>query len=248
MRANRTAADAKFSSSVPAGKFSCAPVRRKNRRERRLPSVQICLNARAATAKIAHQLRTLEIAVLTLLAGIVFAAAEPPELQQLRSQLKTAQNANDKPAIIELSRRVVAIAPNDSDTWDTLAQTQLEIEDLDDLERTLDGWQKAFRRPPAAIEDFRAGLCFKREDYQCAPCVSHLSSSTRVPLPSNRIRNLAKPNGDAQRRAERVRCSVELDPRAVPYGASSSRTTCRTTSRVDRPWTCSSSASLIRVW
>jgi tetratricopeptide (TPR) repeat protein len=125
------------------------------------------LNAHAGTAKIAHQLRTLRIAVLTLLAASAF-AAKPPELQQLRSQLKTAQDANDKPAIIELSRRIVAIEPNDSDTWDTLAQTQLEIEDLDGLERTLDGWQKAFRRPPAAIEDFRAALCFKREDYQCA--------------------------------------------------------------------------------
>jgi tetratricopeptide (TPR) repeat protein len=126
------------------------------------------LNARTATAKIADQLRTLGIAVLTLLAAIAFAAAETSELEQLRSQLKTAQNANDKPAIIELSRRLVAIAPNDSDTWDTLAQTQLEIEDLNGLEQTLDGWQKAFRRLPAAIEDFRAGLCFKHEDYQCA--------------------------------------------------------------------------------
>src|SRR5207245_2110938 len=102
--------------------------------------------ARATTAKIAHQLRTLGIAVLTLLAGIVFAAAESSQLQQLRSQLKTAQDATDRPAIVELSRRIVAIAPNDSDTWDTLAQTQLEIEDLNGLERTLDGWQKAFRR------------------------------------------------------------------------------------------------------
>ena len=125
------------------------------------------LNGDIAPAKIAHQLRTLGIAVLTLLAAIAF-AADPPELQQLRSQLKTAQDANDKPAIIELSRRIVAIAPNDSDTWDTLAQTQLEMEDLDGLERTLDAWQKALRRPPAAIEDFRGGLCFKREDYQCA--------------------------------------------------------------------------------
>jgi len=96
------------------------------------------------------------------------AAAEAPGLQQLRTQLKTAQEANDKPAIIELSRRIVAIAPNDSDTWDTLAQTQLETDDLDGLGRTLDAWRKAFQRPPAAIGDFRAGLCFKRGDYQCA--------------------------------------------------------------------------------
>lgn len=120
------------------------------------------------TAKIAHQLRTLGIAVLILLASTSLGAAKPLELQQLRNQLKTAQDANDKPAIIELSRRVVAMAPDDSDAWGTLAQTQLEIEDLDGLQQTLDAWQKAFRRPPAAIEDFRAGLCFKREDYRCA--------------------------------------------------------------------------------
>jgi hypothetical protein len=126
------------------------------------------LNARAATAKIADQLRTLGIAVLTLLVGTALPAAEAPELQQFRIQLKTAQGANDKPAIIELSRRIVAIAPNDSKTWDTLAQTQLDNEDLDGLERTLDTWQKSFRRPPAAIDDFRASLCFQRKDYPCA--------------------------------------------------------------------------------
>jgi tetratricopeptide (TPR) repeat protein len=126
------------------------------------------LNARAATAKIADQLRTLGIAVLILLVGAVLRATEAPELQQLRIQLKTAQDADDKPAIIELSQRIVGIAPNDSNTWETLAQTQLDNEDLDGLERTLDAWQKSFRRPPAAIDDFRASLCFEHKDYQCA--------------------------------------------------------------------------------
>jgi predicted Zn-dependent protease len=119
-------------------------------------------------AKIANHLRTLAIAVLIMLTGSAFATAEAPELQQLRDQLKKAQDAEDKPAIIELSRRIVAIVPNDSDMWDMLAQTQLESEELDGLERTLNEWQKASRRPTAAIEDFRAGLCFKRKDYQCA--------------------------------------------------------------------------------
>jgi tetratricopeptide (TPR) repeat protein len=126
------------------------------------------LNARAATAKIADQLRTLGIAVLTLLVGTALPSAEAPELQQLRVQLKTAQEADDKPAIIELSQRIVAIAPNDSNTWETLAQTQLDNEDLDGLERTLDAWQKSFRRAHPAIDDFRASLCFARKDYQCA--------------------------------------------------------------------------------
>src|SRR5215471_6461588 len=119
-------------------------------------------------SKIANHLRTFAITVLILLAGSAFAAREAPQLQQLRDQLKKAQEAEDKPAIIELSQRIVAIVPNDSNTWDTLAQTQLENEELDDLERTLEAWQKAFKKPPAAIEDFRAGLCFKRKDYQCA--------------------------------------------------------------------------------
>jgi tetratricopeptide (TPR) repeat protein len=113
-------------------------------------------------------LRTFAIAVLILLTANAFAATKAPELQQLRDQLKKAQDAEDKPAIIELSRRIVAIAPNDAGTWNRLAQTQFETEELDGLARTLDAWQRAFKRPPAAIEDFRAELCFKREDYQCA--------------------------------------------------------------------------------
>ena len=126
------------------------------------------MNRWIAMSKIANHLRTFPIAVLILLTGSAFAATEAPELQQLRDQLQKAQNAEDKPAIIELSQRIVAISPKESETWDTLAQTQLESEELDGLERTLDGWHKAFPRPPAAIEDFRAGLCFKRKDYQCA--------------------------------------------------------------------------------
>jgi tetratricopeptide (TPR) repeat protein len=119
-------------------------------------------------AKIATHLRTFALALGILLTASAFAAAENSQLQQLRDQLKKAQEAEDKPAIIELSRRMVAIVPNDAGTWNTLAQTQLEIEELDGLQRTLDAWQKATKRPPAAIEDFRAELCFKREDYRCA--------------------------------------------------------------------------------
>ena len=126
------------------------------------------MNRCGALSKIANHLRTFAIAVLILLTGSAFGATEAPELQQLRGQLKKAQDAEDKPAIIELSQRIVATAPNDSNTWDTLAQTQLETEDLDGLERTLDAWQKAFKKPSAAIEDFRGGLCFKRKDYRCA--------------------------------------------------------------------------------
>ena len=90
------------------------------------------------------------------------------EVSQLRHQLQAAKDAADKPAIIELSRRILAIAPNNSDVWDTLAQTELETDDWDRLEQTLDAWQKAVRQPPAAIEDFRGALCFRLRDYQSA--------------------------------------------------------------------------------
>jgi hypothetical protein len=68
-------------------------------------------------------LRTFAIAVLTLLASTCFAlGTEAPDVRQLQDQLKKAQDAGDNPAMIELSR-FVAIALNDSETWDTLAQT-----------------------------------------------------------------------------------------------------------------------------
>lgn len=89
-------------------------------------------------------------------------------LSQLRVQLQAAQEATDNPAIIELSRRILAIAPNDSNIWDTLARAQLERDDLDRLEQTLDAWQKAVRHPPPAIEDFRGDLASRRKDYQSA--------------------------------------------------------------------------------
>ena len=44
------------------------------------------------------------------------------EVSQLRTQLEAAKDAADKPAIIELSRRILAITPNDSGVWETLAQ------------------------------------------------------------------------------------------------------------------------------
>jgi tetratricopeptide (TPR) repeat protein len=90
------------------------------------------------------------------------------EVSQLRTQLEAAKGAADRPAIIELSRRILAITPQDSNVWETLAQTELETEDWDRLEQTLDAWQKTVRRPPATIEDFRGDLSFRRKDYQNA--------------------------------------------------------------------------------
>jgi tetratricopeptide (TPR) repeat protein len=82
----------------------------------------------------------------------------PNNLSELRAQLATAEEAEDKPAIVELSRRIVALAPNDAGAWEKIARTQFELKDFDRLAGTLDAWQKAMKQPPAAIEDFRGDL------------------------------------------------------------------------------------------
>ena len=111
----------------------------------------------------------------------------------MRAQLQAAEDAADKPAIIELSRRILAITPNDSDVWETLAQTELETEDWDRLEQTLDAWQKAVRHPPAAIEDFRGDLAIRLKDYQNAErhWLAFLASKPRPADAATEYDNLA---------------------------------------------------------
>lgn len=90
------------------------------------------------------------------------------DISQLRKQLAVAEEAADKPAIIELSRRIVAIAPNDTAIWEKLAHAQFAIEDYDRCEQTLQAWQKAIKPPPTVIEDFRGDIAVKIHDYQAA--------------------------------------------------------------------------------
>jgi tetratricopeptide (TPR) repeat protein len=94
--------------------------------------------------------------------------AEGSDLSRLHTELSKAEEASDRAAIIELSRRIVAIAPNETSTWETLVQTQLEAQEFDDAVTSLDAWQKAVKRPPAAIEDFRGDVFAHRKDYQNA--------------------------------------------------------------------------------
>ena len=106
------------------------------------------------------------------------------DVSQLRKQLAVAEDADDKPTIIELNRRIVAIVPSDSNAWENIAQGQFEIEDYDRLGETLEAWQKAVKRPPAAIEDFRGDLAVKLKDY--ANAERHwLAFLARKPSPGN---------------------------------------------------------------
>jgi tetratricopeptide (TPR) repeat protein len=139
------------------------------------------------------RLLTLTSLVALCISSVITGFGAGPEVSQLRNQLQAAKDAADKPAVIELSRRILAITPNDSGVWDTLAQTELETEDWDRLEQTLDAWKKAVRQPPARIENFQGALCFRRRDYQCAErhWLAYLASKPRPADAATDYDNLA---------------------------------------------------------
>ena len=86
----------------------------------------------------------------------------------MRKQLQAAEEASDNPAIVELSRRIVDADPNDSETWETLATKQLELDDLDRCAATLDAWQAHVHPRPKKIDDLRGDLAMARKDDQSA--------------------------------------------------------------------------------
>ncbi|MBV9490249.1 MAG: hypothetical protein JO069_11070 [Verrucomicrobia bacterium] len=87
-----------------------------------------------------------------------------PEVSGLRRQLTAAEEAKDKPAIIELSRRIVEMAPQDAQTWETLARTQIALKDYDRCALVLDAWEQAMRPRPAVLDDLRGDLAKGRGD------------------------------------------------------------------------------------
>jgi tetratricopeptide (TPR) repeat protein len=98
----------------------------------------------------------------------VFHPAGAEDLPVLRRQLQAAESASDNPAMVELSRRIVDADPNDSQTWETLAKTQLELDDLDRCAATLEAWQARVQPRPKVIDDIRGDLAMARKDYKTA--------------------------------------------------------------------------------
>jgi tetratricopeptide (TPR) repeat protein len=100
--------------------------------------------------------------------AVVFLQASEADVKVLRKQLQAAEDASDNSAIVELSRRIVEMDPNDSETWETLANKQLELEDLDRCAATLDAWQTRVRPRPAVIDNIRGDLALSRKDNRAA--------------------------------------------------------------------------------
>ena len=86
----------------------------------------------------------------------------------VRKQLAAAQEVTDKPAIIELSRRIVEADPQDSTTWETLARTQFEVAEYDRCTATLNAWANAVKPTPAVLDDLRGDVAEARKDHKAA--------------------------------------------------------------------------------
>ena len=68
-------------------------------------------------------LRVLVVGVLMSAGGLSRGA--DAGVWELRKQLAAAQDETDKPAIIELSLRIVEADPQDSKAWETLVRSEL---------------------------------------------------------------------------------------------------------------------------
>lgn len=90
------------------------------------------------------------------------------DLSPLRAQLAKAEEADDKAAVIELGRRILATAPKENALWEKVARAQIDTKDFERCAQTLDAWEKAVKPPPAAIEDFRGDLAFTKKEYENA--------------------------------------------------------------------------------
>ncbi len=77
---------------------------------------------------------------------------------EVRQQLAAAREKTDKPAIIELSWRILEAEPRDSETWELLARTQFELADYDRCTAALNAWEEAVKPRPAVLDDLRGDV------------------------------------------------------------------------------------------
>ena len=152
--------------------------------------------------------RVLVLGVLVSAGGLVHRAEA--DVWELRKQLAAAQDATDKPAIIELSVRIVGADPQDSKAWETLARAELESGEYDRCAATLDAWEKTAPSRPTVIDDLRGDLAEARKDYGAAERYWRQRIAAR-PTAADTLEKLA----DLCARQERWRDAVEFRTQAL---------------------------------
>ena len=103
-------------------------------------------------------------------------------LPQLRVQLAASEKAEDEAAVVELSRHILEITPNDSGLWEKRARKQLKLKDYDRCDATLNLWEKAVRPRPAVIEDLRGDVAYEQDGFKKAEQQSLVEKLEAVPV------------------------------------------------------------------
>ena len=150
-----------------------------------------------------EQDRATSVSVCVLVVGILMSAGgmshgAGADVQELRRQLAAAQDATDKPAIIELSSRIVEADSQDSKAWETLARTTLDAAEYDRCAATLDAWEKTGQVNPPVIDDVRGDLAAARKDYGAAERYWRRCITTR-PNAADTLEKLADLCADQER-------------------------------------------------
>lgn len=159
---------------------------------------------RRRSLQVVYRVLSIQIIVPGLLGlATLYLDAAQESLPVLRKQLQAAQDASDNSAIVELSRRIVDADPNDSQTWETLATKQLELDDLDRCAATLETWQTRVHPRPKEIDDIRGDLAMARKDSKSAEHCWRLYVAAD-PKATDTLVKLAKLSESAEHWAEAV--------------------------------------------
>ncbi|MDQ2867504.1 MAG: hypothetical protein M3R59_03690 [Verrucomicrobiota bacterium] len=95
---------------------------------------------------------------------LLFAAVAVAATDGLRGQLAAAEQADNKPAIVEICQRLVAVSPKDEKSWTTLIDNLLALEETDRAATAVEGFARDNPRA-SVLDDFRGDVALARKDF-----------------------------------------------------------------------------------
>lgn len=95
--------------------------------------------------------------------SLLFAAGD--DLKDLRAQLAAAEEKTDKPAVAEISRRILEGDPRDQAVWEKRVRALLELGDLERCKQALDQWEQPGSEVSIIATELSGDLAFEQKNY-----------------------------------------------------------------------------------